>query len=241
MVKEVAKSVYMLSLAWSNVYILKEGQNVALIDTGLQKDRPAILRGLAELGVSEKQVGAVYLTHAHTDHGGNAAYFARQGARLHVHEAEAPYIGVPRRTYLLPGWRGWTRPFMTIGFWVGEWLYAVERYNPDVVLTEDMMLDAPGGALRVVFSPGHSPGHAAYFRESDGTLFSGDSILTLIPISRANALSLPLHVFSTDWAQTKQSARRVAALGPRALLAGHGWPLTENTADRVSAWAETLH
>ena len=241
-VYRVAEGIWQISLAWSNVWLLWDGKNEAtLIDTGLQKDRADLLEALRQIGVAEAKVRTVLLTHAHCDHAGNAAYFAEKSATVRLHHAEAPYIGIPRRTYVPAGLAVLTRPFTGLAFAIGERRYPVERMTGGVAcLASEETIDVPGGPLRVVPSPGHSPGHVAYFRERDGLLFSGDAVMNIIPIRRVVGLSLPIRFLSSNWEQAKTSARRLADLSPRLLLSGHGPPLREQTAERMQAWAKDL-
>ena len=237
--REIVPGVILVPLAWSNAYLLTEGGRAALIDTGLPQDRANLLAALRSLGVREDRVEAVYLTHGHCDHAGNAAYFAERGAKLYAHRDEAPYLELPRRTYAGIGRQTLRHPVSACLFQIGERRYPVKRRNPDVLLEEGDMIHAPGGALRVVACPGHTPGHVAYFREDDAALFTGDAVMTLIPVRRISGLSLPLRVFSSDWNQAKRSVQTLAALHPATLLSGHGWPL-RRAAARLSRWADSL-
>ena len=239
-IAQVAEGVYRIRLGWGNAYLLHEGERSALIDTGLQQDRADLVAALKEIGVLPGMLEAVYLTHAHCDHAGNAAWLAGQGARLIAHRAEAPYMGLPRRAYVPHKWKRLSRPHTMLMFAAAERLYPVERRDADGLVEEGEILDAPGGALRVVHSPGHTPGHSAFWRERDRVLFSGDAIMNIIPFRRITALSLPIRAFSDDWQQCKQSARRLAELRPATLLAGHGRPLTEEAAAQLEAWTRTL-
>lgn len=236
----VAKGVFAISLAWSNAYLLLKGSEAALIDTGLRRDRPALLAALRELGVRVEQIRAVYLTHAHCDHAGNAAYFAAQGAHIHLHENEARFLSCPRRTYAQTGLHMLARPFSALAFLIGEQLYPVARCAVDVCHQDNDTIDAPGGPLRVIACPGHTPGHAAYYRARDGLLFSGDAVLNIIPVRRVTDLSLPMRLFTDDWTAARRSAIWLAQLQPTRLLAGHGHPLLQDTAARLKNWAETL-
>jgi glyoxylase-like metal-dependent hydrolase (beta-lactamase superfamily II) len=250
MIREVAQGVYQIALAWSNAYLLKEGKDAALVDTGLQKDRHSLLAALRQVGVEKARVRAVLLTHGHCDHAGNAAFFARRhqnayeepgAARIYAHRNEARFLSLPKRSYVPTGWRRLLRPQTALAFAAGEILYPVERCGVDGMLVEGETIETPGGPLRVVACPGHTPGHVAYFRERDGLLFSGDAVLNIIPVRRVLGLSLPMRSLTDDWRQAKRSARKLAELRPAALLAGHGWPLTEpDTAARLLEWARAL-
>lgn len=237
-VREAASGVYSIALAWSNAYLLREGREAALIDTGLRQDRPRLLEALKALGVAE--VRAVYLTHAHCDHAGSAAYFAARGATISLHTHEARYLRRPLRPYALTGPHMLIRPLSMLTLLAGERIYPVERCEAVQRLNDGDRIEAPGGPLQVVFCPGHTPGHIAFFRVHDRLLFSGDAILNIVPVRRVTGLSLPLRIVSDRWGECRSSARALTRLCPDALLAGHGWPLLNGTAGRLKAWAETL-
>ena len=242
-VREVSDGIARISLAWGNTYVLRDpmgGREAALIDCGLQKDRPALLAGLLTLHIEPADVRTVLLTHAHCDHAGNAAYFAKLGANIVLHEQEAPYLQLPRRSYTYTGVHALRRPFTSLAFTIGEVTQPVERCEVGQTVADGELINAPGGSLRVIHTPGHAPGHIAFYREQDQLLFSGDAILNIIPIKRVTALSLPMRLFSDDWAQAKRSAIRLIQLRPRLLYAGHGLPLTGNVADSLTQWGETL-
>jgi glyoxylase-like metal-dependent hydrolase (beta-lactamase superfamily II) len=242
-VYRIEEHIWQISLAWSNVWLLWEGgdSEVTLIDTGLHEDAGALRAALHQIGVAEEQVRTVLLTHAHCDHAGNAAAFAARSAIVKLHEKELPYLRTPRRTYAPTGAALLTRPHTALAFAIGEVRYPVRRVEQGLVgLASDESIDAPGGALRVVPSPGHTPGHVAFFRARDGVLFSGDAVMNIVPIRREIGLSLPIRFLSSDWEQGKTSARRLADLAPRLLLSGHGPPLAEETAARLLQWVQGI-
>ena len=67
-------------------------------------------------------------------------------------------------------------------------------------------------------------------------MFSGDALITVIPIKRRAGLSLPMPVFSKDCAAARVSAERIAEIGPSALLAGHGWPILTDTSQSIRSF-----
>ena len=234
-------NTFPIPLSWSNAYLLTEGRRAALIDTGLRRDRETLLAALQAKGFGADEIEAVYLTHGHCDHAGNAAYFAERGAKVSAHRREAPYLALPRRTYAGNFAQVLRRPLSALAFAGGEILYPVERRAPNVLLEDGDWIDAPGGALRVVSCAGHSPGHIAFYRESDAALFSGDAVMNIIPGKRTSGLHLPLRIFSSDWAQAKRSVQTLAALHPQILLSGHGEPLRHETASRLAKWAQAVN
>lgn len=239
----IEPGIWQISLAWSNVWLLWEGgdSDATLIDTGLLEDQTDLQRALQQIGIAEQQIRTVLLTHAHCDHAGNAAYFTAQSATVKLHAQELPFLNMPRRTYMPSGMASLMRPHTALAFAIGEARYPVPRIAGGAQgLRSDEIVRTAGSDLQVVASPGHTPGHVAYFRERDGILFSGDAVMNIIPIRRVIGLSLPIRFLSSDWEQGKASARRLSELSPRLLLSGHGPPLREQTAERLTAWSKTL-
>jgi glyoxylase-like metal-dependent hydrolase (beta-lactamase superfamily II) len=79
----------------------------------------------------------------------------------------------------------------------------------------------------VLETPGHSPGHVAYWRESDGVLVLGDVLSNVNVRTGLPGLHEPLTVFTADPPRNRESARRLAALRPRLACFGHGAPLRD--------------
>jgi glyoxylase-like metal-dependent hydrolase (beta-lactamase superfamily II) len=233
-VTEAAPGVWRVLLSWTLAYILSDGKEFALVDTGTRWDRRHLLDACATLNLDATYCRSVMLTHGHCDHAGNAAFFAEQfGAKLHAHVEERRFVA-RRHTYVPRGARGFGPQGLM--FALGEIFYPVRRRKIDVTLVDGDVVETPAGSWRVVHTPGHTPGHVSYFRESDGTLLSGDALLNVIPFRRQEGLSLPPPIFNTDTALARRSARRVAELAPRVLLPGHGQPLREATAARISSF-----
>jgi glyoxylase-like metal-dependent hydrolase (beta-lactamase superfamily II) len=231
-VTEAAPGVWRVLLPWTLAYILTDRKDFALVDTGTRWDRQRLLDACAMLNLDTGHCRSVLLTHGHCDHAGNAAFFAEQfGAKLHAHVEERPFVA-RRRTYVPRGVRVFSPRGLMFAF--GEILYPVRRRKVDVVLVDGDIVETPAGSWRVVHTPGHTPGHVSYFRESDGTLLSGDALLNVVPFWRKEGLALPPPIFNSNTALARRSARRVGELAPCILLPGHGCPLREDTAARVS-------
>ena len=77
----------------------------------------------------------------------------------------------------------------------------------------------------VLETPGHTPGHVAYWRESDRTLIAGDVFFNLNPLTGRPGLHPPPDAFNDDTARNRESMRRLAELRPEVVVFGHGPPL----------------
>ncbi|HEX2127869.1 MAG TPA: MBL fold metallo-hydrolase [Solirubrobacterales bacterium] len=82
--------------------------------------------------------------------------------------------------------------------------------------------------FQVLHVPGHSAGHVAFWRESDGVLVAGDVFNTMHPILQfPRGLRLPPDYFTPDPARNREQAKRLGALEPKLLLVGHGPPMRD--------------
>jgi glyoxylase-like metal-dependent hydrolase (beta-lactamase superfamily II) len=79
--------------------------------------------------------------------------------------------------------------------------------------------------FRVVHTPGHTPGHVVYFRESDRVALAGDLLANLNFLTGQPGLREPPWFFSADPAQNRRSVQLLASLRPSVVCFGHGPPL----------------
>lgn len=71
--------------------------------------------------------------------------------------------------------------------------------------------------LRIIATPGHTPGHLCALDEETGTVFAGDALG-----NQNGRLTLGPAMFITDQEEARHSLRRLAALQPSRMLFGHG-------------------
>ncbi len=85
---------------------------------------------------------------------------------------------------------------------------------------------------RWIFTPGHSPGHVAFFRDSDRTLLAGDAVATMNMDSwiemviKQRELSAAGSPFICDWERYIASVGILTGLDAATLGAGHGYPMS---------------
>ena len=96
-------------------------------------------------------------------------------------------------------------------------------------LHDGQVVDVAGG-LRVVHTPGHSPGHASYLHESSGVLVTGDAIFNV------RRLRWPVKAFCTDFRMTKLTAHRLAELEYDVAAFTHGPELRERPREAIRAF-----
>ncbi len=107
----------------------------------------------------------------------------------------------------------------------------------DAVDVEDLRPLTDGDevfGLRVVGTPGHTPGHMAVFDPHTRVLVAGDALNSSDRLTGADP------GFSEDMDAAGASVRRLAALAPDTVLVGHGPPVTEGAASALDELAASL-
>ncbi len=80
-------------------------------------------------------------------------------------------------------------------------------------------------------TPGHAPGHVAFFRERDRALIAGDAFVTtrqesaLAVMNQVPEINGPPAYFTPDWNAARESVKHLASLNPEIVATGHGVPL----------------
>lgn len=178
-----------------NVYVLGD----VLVDAGAPWDGRRILRQLAG-----RRIAAHALTHAHFDHyGASHAVCTKLGIELWCGARDAAAVEAGKMEA-----KG------------GRMVPAAKAHPVDRRLAEG---DEVAG-FTVLDTPGHSPGHVSFWRESDRTLVCGDVMWGYNPFTFTGGIREPFPVVSPDPARNRESARRLAALRPKLVCFGHGKP-----------------
>jgi hydroxyacylglutathione hydrolase len=190
-----------------NSYTYDAGEETYLIDTGIRRKAQPILRAFREANVPVARVQKVLLSHHHIDHMGGAAYLLETTrAPIACHADDAPFVDgrVPTPLPLI------MRLFM--------------RFHPAPVAT--VLRDGDQiGSLRVLHTPGHTPGEVVFYDSPRKILFSGDAV-----VERKGKLTLPAPRYASNLAQAIQSLARLRAVDVELLLPGHGVPVTRDVA-----------
>lgn len=235
----IAPGVARIAVSFVNAYLVGEpGGPWVLVDTGLPgfawKIRAAARKRFARHARPE----AIVLTHGHWDHAGSARALADHwGTPVYAHRLELPYLtgrsDYPPPDPTLGGCIGLlSRGLPSSGRDLGTRLRALPAdRGKSVAQAEDGPMPGLAG-WRWIFTPGHAPGHVAFYREADGTLLAGDALATVDMesytgmITGIRKLTRGAAPFIYDWTAAERSVARLAVFKPRALGCGHGLPMS---------------
>lgn len=139
----------------TNCYVVgcEDTRQGAVIDPGGHPKR--VLKAVEENGLT---IRYILNTHCHFDHmGANAEIVAATGAPLALHPAELPVLQAQGGAALfgLPG---------------------KESPMPDIELEDGQVLEVGSLCLRVLHTPGHSPGSVTFYLGEQGVAFDGDTL-----------------------------------------------------------------
>jgi glyoxylase-like metal-dependent hydrolase (beta-lactamase superfamily II) len=191
-----------------SAYILVRSGEAAIVDVGgpdpAGSSTGDILAALEAMGLGWGNVGHVILTHHHLDHAGSAAEVlaAAPDAQGYAGAEDIPH-------------------FVAQGAEDNQHIVVPRPLFP--VVDGDSVFD-----LRIVATPGHTPGHIAVLDEALGVLVVGDALTT----TDGRPTSYPIGS-TEDIADAQRSVAKLAALDFETLFVGHGEPIQSGAAGLV--------
>ena len=177
-----------------NSYLI-DGPSRVLIDPGHRNLYNHVEQGLKQLGLEFEDIDLVICTHGHPDHLEAVQLFKSNPTLFTLHEEEWQWIANAGKQ-------------MGAAFGLD-----VEALKPDFFLREgELSLD--GLDLKVIHTPGHSPGSVTLYWSQQKALFTGDLVFK----GGVGRTDLP----GGDGSKLKESIKRLSNLDVHWLLSGHG-------------------
>lgn len=179
----------------------REDGSLVLVDTALPGRVDQLAEALADHGFELADVDLLVLTHHDGDHAGALAEVReRTDVEVLAHPEEVPYV------------EGKAWPLKTPE--------DETRYPPvavDVGVVEGVTISTAAGPLRVVETPGHTPGHLSLYLPERRLLLAGDALT-----ADAEGLQPPAERFTPEMDRAMASVEELAALDADGVLTYHG-------------------
>lgn len=232
--QELAHGIYCIDALYvkpqvASIYLLRDGDEAAIVETGTRYSLPNVLDTLAALGLGTAQIKYVIPTHVHLDHAGGAGAMMREFTRasLIIHPRGARHMIDPQ--HLIDGTVG------VYGREKFEKLYGdIEPIAEDrVVVAEDMSRYRVGRRELLFFdTQGHARHHFCIYDEASSGVFTGDtfgiSYAAMKNLGRGLLPTTPPSQF--DPAALHASIDRIMQFAPRRLYLTHYGEYTDPAA-----------
>jgi glyoxylase-like metal-dependent hydrolase (beta-lactamase superfamily II) len=209
------------------------GGEPIVFDCGYPWHAAALMESLRKLGCPPEQIATIAITHDDYDHSGALAELVdASGAEVVAHRLEAASIEgmtwreLPRR----PSAFSYVLRAVT-----GVAYAARPKRSVKVTRLVEDGAELPGG-WSAVWTPGHTPGHLAYWHPASRVLIAGDALGSRL---RGEILA-NVGAYSADNEAVVRSVEKMAALEPDTICFGHGPEIVGNAAPLLKRLARSL-
>ena len=180
----------------ATAFVVEDGGGLVMIDSGAGRSTARIMDNIKSAGLDPQGIKTLVLTHCHIDHIGGAPYFRRElGCRLVIHELDADAVADGD-------------PVLTAANWY-ESDFPPTKIDERLSGAEGTLV--PGGELKWLHTPGHTPGSICLYldRGEERVLFGQDIHGPFLPS------------FRSDINLWKSSMEKLLALDADVLCEGH--------------------
>lgn len=242
---QIAKGVYAIrqregfeayTSGFVNAYLLEDGDDLILIDTLYETNPLLIMDQLVRLDRTLTDLKCILLTHGHRSHLGGLRFLKEtSGAEVYAHKWEADIIAGKRGAQavtLQPVPPAVLYP-QRLGLALG--LGGHPPCHVDQSLEDGELEDGEKqvGPVKVIPTPGHTPGHLSFYLKDQGVLFTGDAIATW-PEFGAGWPS-----FNLNEEEHQKSVQRLADIDAEVVAVSHGEPIVRGAKERLRSLLES--
>jgi len=223
--QEIFPGLYQMPLTLSgfdpgsvNSYIFKTADGLTAIDTGwdLPESYASLESQLKEIGGNFTDINQVILTHFHIDHLGFIPRLQKvRTVKVYMHEKDLELLKIrytdvdnflPMTDYFLQT-HGFPAAELTPPEFQLPLPQGISAISPDVLLHGGEDLQVGTYHLKVIHTPGHTPGHVTFYEPQRKFLVSGDMLLPNIVTNAAfhvQHIEYPMELYLNSLRTLKQ-------------------------------------
>jgi glyoxylase-like metal-dependent hydrolase (beta-lactamase superfamily II) len=217
-IEEIGKIWFPFHGADTYVYFLFSNKKCLLIDSGnSEAPKKYILPSLRKNGIDPGDIKFLVNTHAHIDHSGGNFFIKKiSGALIMAHELDVHWIEDHKKQF-----QDRFQPYKKFYLITKEMEKAYfkdigREVKVDRVLKEGDVVDFEDYTLRVIHTPGHSPGSISLYDEDKKILFTSDAVQGRGPSHQT--IPLPLYENVKDYLNTLD---KLSKLNVQTLFTAH--------------------
>jgi glyoxylase-like metal-dependent hydrolase (beta-lactamase superfamily II) len=238
-------------------YILEEGpHDLTLIDTCYTEELPKLVSYVNNNGYKMQDIRRIILTHLHSDHAQAANEIKKltmspadsksgssgisggggndDGATIYAHWIDSAFLSHNHIYHGPPDINIYRQLFQKFGIREEDVIKKFKKLDVDPIQVDEQVNDGDFiKSLKVIHTPGHTPGHISLILEDQKLLFGAD---VLWNSAQEGGLVIPASYFTLDMVNARESVMRVSQLNFDKLLLGHqDEPILENAQEKVQS------
>jgi len=213
------------TLIWDN-------ENVVLLDAGLPGQLENIREEIEKTGASFDKISKIIITHHDMDHIGSLSSVVKNSKNkieVLAHVGERPYIQGEKISIKMTPERLSSMPENKRNE-MEEMLNNIKT-NVDRTIEDEEELPYCGG-IKVIYTPGHTPGHTCLYLKKYKALVAGDAMNVV-----DGELRGPNPEYTFDMKQAIESLKKLAKYDIQTVICYHGGLFTNNPNERIAELA----
>jgi glyoxylase-like metal-dependent hydrolase (beta-lactamase superfamily II) len=213
---------------------IENEDDLTLIDPSFLPQLPILENYIHDTGYEMINIKRIILTHLHIDHAQAANEIRkRTGAKVYSHWIEAGYLAHNPPYKGPPTIQQITDILEKTGLSAEELTKGFGSMELEPIIVDEQVADGDMiGSLKVIHTPGHTPGHISLYHEQDRIMFGADTIYK--HVFGAEGMYISPAVVSVDPVTATVSAQRLSKIKFDKLLMSHqDSPIVEKARESV--------
>lgn len=213
-----------------NPTLVWDDETAVLIDAVMPGQLEQIRAAMSEVGVSFDQLKAVILTHQDLDHIGSLPELRKESnnrIEVYAHALDKPYIEGTLPLIKTDPSRMSKEEWESLSQGIKILYQNPPKAKVDKTVDDGQELPFCGG-IRVIFTPGHTPGHISLYLKQSKTLVAGDAMVCV-----EGSLRGPVQRTTLDMNTALRSLEKFLDLDIESVICYHGGICDHNVKDQL--------